>query len=105
MEALRRAIRLPSGAQLRFLTCIRATVLAATLVAAAIGTAPGTALAEPGGWRAEWPRTDFSQHPVPLEGIKSAGPREAGIPSLHPPRFARLPHPLPASLPPPLAVP
>src|SRR5260370_28721547 len=90
MEALRRAIRLPSGAQLRFLTCIRATVLAATLVAAAIGTAPGTALAEPGGWRAEWPRTDFSQHAVPLEEIKSGGPRKDGIPSIDRPRFERL---------------
>src|SRR5258708_14551398 len=90
MEALRRAIRLPSGAQLRFLTCIRATVLAATLVAAAIGTAPGTALAEPGGWRAEWPRTDFSQHAVPLEEIKSGGPRKDGTPSIDRPRFERL---------------
>src|SRR5260370_22971145 len=90
MEALRRAIRLPSGAQLRFLTCIRATVLAATLVAAAIGTAPGTALAEPGGWRAEWPRTDFSQHAVPLEEIKSGGPRKDGIPSIDRPRLERL---------------
>src|SRR5258708_32938043 len=90
MEALRRAIRLPSGAQLRFLTCNGAAVLAAALVAAAIGTAPGTALAEPGGWRAEWPRTDFSQHAVPLEEIKSGGPRKDGIPSIDRPRFERL---------------
>ncbi len=65
-------------------------MLAATLVAAAIGTAPGTALAEPGGWRAEWPRTDFSQHAVPLEEIKSGGPRKDGIPSIDKPRFERL---------------
>ncbi len=65
-------------------------MLAATLVAAAIGTAPGTALAEPGGWRAEWPRTDFSQHTVPLEEIKSGGPRKDGIASIDLPRFERL---------------
>jgi hypothetical protein len=90
IEALRRAITLPGGAQLRFRNGIRATVLAATLVAAAISAAPGTAVAEPGGWRAEWPRTDFSQHTVPLEEIKSGGPRKDGIPSIDTPRFERL---------------
>jgi len=75
---------------LRFRNRIRPTVLAATLVAAAISAASGRAPAEPGGWRAEWPRTDFSQHAVPLEEIKSGGPRKDGIPSIDTPRFERL---------------
>jgi len=65
-------------------------VLAATLVAAAISAAPGRAPVEPGGWRAEWPGTDFSQHTVPLEEIKSGGPRRDDIPSIDTPRFERL---------------
>jgi len=65
-------------------------VLAATIVAAAISAAPGAAVAEPGDWRAEWPRTDFSQHTVPLEEIKSGGPRKDGISSIDRPRFERL---------------
>src|SRR6266851_4429886 len=43
-----------------------------------------------GSWRAEWPRTDFSQHAVPLEEIRSSGPRKDGIPSIDGPRFERL---------------
>jgi hypothetical protein len=47
-------------------------------------------MADPGSWRAEWPRTDFSQHTVPLEQIKSGGPHKDGIPSIDTPRFERL---------------
>jgi Protein of unknown function (DUF3179) len=50
----------------------------------------GRAMAEPGSWRAEWPGTDFSQHTVPLEEIKSGGPPKDGIPSIDTPRFERL---------------
>ena len=60
------------------------------LVAVAISTAVGRAMAVPGSWRAEWPRTDFSQHIVPLEEIKSGGPPKDGIRSIDTPRFERL---------------
>src|SRR5262249_2840269 len=50
----------------------------------------GRAMAEPFSWRAEWPHTDFSQHTVPLEEIKSGGPRKDGIPSIDMPSFERL---------------
>jgi len=52
--------------------------------------AVGGAKAEPFGWRAEWPQTDFSQHAVPLEEIRSGGPHKDGIPSIDAPRFERL---------------
>jgi hypothetical protein len=65
-------------------------MLAATLVTPAIGMALGTALAEPGSWRGEWPRTDFSRHTVRLEEIKSGGPPKDGIPSIDRPRFEQL---------------
>jgi hypothetical protein len=70
---------------------IRLTALAAALVAAAI-TIIGRAAAEPSRWRAEWPRTDFSRHTVPLNEIeiKSGGPPKDGIPSIDRPRFERL---------------
>jgi hypothetical protein len=47
-------------------------------------------MADPGSWRAEWPRTDFSQHTVPLDEIKSGGPPKDGIRSIDTPRFERL---------------
>jgi len=47
-------------------------------------------ITEPGDWRAEWPRTDFSRHAVPLEEIKSGGPPKDGIPSIDTPRFELL---------------
>src|SRR5262249_61423058 len=50
----------------------------------------GRAMAEPFSWRAEWPHTDFSQHTVPLEEIRSGGPRKDGIPAIDMPRFERL---------------
>src|SRR5262249_25386654 len=75
---------------LRSGNCIRLIVLAvAALLATAIVTI-GSGMAELGGWRAEWPRTDFSEHTVPLKEIKSGGPRKDGIPSIDKPRFERL---------------
>ncbi|WP_197433661.1 MULTISPECIES: DUF3179 domain-containing protein [unclassified Bradyrhizobium] len=47
-------------------------------------------MAEPASWRAEWPRTDFSRHTVPLQEIKSGGPPKDGIPPIDAPRFERL---------------
>ena len=47
-------------------------------------------MAEPGSWRAEWHRTDFSRHTVPLAEIRSGGPHKDGIPSIDMPRFERL---------------
>lgn len=46
--------------------------------------------AGPASWRTEWPRTDFSQHTVPLEQIKSGGPPKDGIPAIDRPRFEQL---------------
>jgi len=65
-------------------------VLAAAIVAPVIDSTVGGAMAEPGSWRAEWPRTDFSQHAVPLEEIKSGGPAKDGIPPIDTPRFEQL---------------
>jgi hypothetical protein len=64
--------------------------LAAAIVTLVIDSTVGRAMAEPGSWRAEWPRTDFSQHSVPLEEIKSGGPAKDGIPPIDMPRFERL---------------
>jgi len=50
----------------------------------------GSCLAEPASWRAEWPRTDFSRHTVPLQEIRSGGPPKDGIRSIDAPRFERL---------------
>src|SRR5260221_7343694 len=49
----------------------------------------GTLLADPVSWRLEWPRTDFSKHSVPFEGIKSGGPPKDGISAIDAPRFER----------------
>lgn len=64
-------------------------LVAATVVALAVMTVVRVT-AEPGSWRAEWPRTDFSQHTVPLNEIKSGGLPKDGIPSIDIPRFERL---------------
>src|SRR5713226_8298010 len=60
------------------------------LFGAAIDAGLGTALADPTGWRSEWPRTDFSKHAVPFAGIRSGGPPKDGIPAIEAPRFERL---------------
>src|SRR6266849_7635821 len=60
------------------------------LFGAAIDAGLGTALADPTGWRSEWPRTDFSKHAVPFAGIRSGGPPKDGIPAIDTPRFERL---------------
>jgi len=64
-------------------------LVVAAVVAPAVTTVV-RATAEPESWRDEWPRTDFSQHTVPLEEIKSGGPPKDGIPSIDSPRFERL---------------
>ncbi|MBI2320097.1 MAG: DUF3179 domain-containing protein [Betaproteobacteria bacterium] len=38
-------------------------------------------------WETEWPRTDFSQHTVPLMEIQSGGPSKDGIPAIDHPLF------------------
>jgi Protein of unknown function (DUF3179) len=50
----------------------------------------GTLLADPIGWRLEWPRTDFSKHGVPFAEIRSGGPPKDGIPAIDAPRFEPL---------------
>jgi hypothetical protein len=64
-------------------------VLAVATLAASFATA-NRSMAEPASWRAEWPRTDFSRHTVPLQEIKSGGPPKDGIPPIDAPRFERL---------------
>jgi len=79
-----------NGKILRSGNCIRLIVLAVAALLATVIMTIGSGMAQPGGWRAEWPRTDFSQHTVPLKEIKSGGPRKDGIPSIDKPRFERL---------------
>lgn len=38
-------------------------------------------------WQAEWPRTDFARHTVPLDEIMSGGPPKDGIPAIDEPQF------------------
>jgi Protein of unknown function (DUF3179) len=75
---------------LGFRNRVRAMVLLAALIAPATSTTLRTAMADPRSWQAEWPRTDFSQHTVPLEEIKSGGPPKDGIRSIDMPRFEQL---------------
>jgi hypothetical protein len=44
-------------------------------------------LADPDGWRSEWPRTDFSRHSIPYDEILSGGPPKDGIPAIDQPKF------------------
>lgn len=62
------------------------------LLVALTSTAASVALAgaDPASWRAEWPRTDFSQHTVPLQEIRSGGPPKDGIPAIDKPHFEQL---------------
>ena len=47
----------------------------------------GTAAANPGFWRFQWPDTDFTQHSVDLSEIMGGGPPKDGIPSIDDPVF------------------
>lgn len=38
-------------------------------------------------WRAEWPRTDFTQRTIDLSEIRSGGPPKDGIPAIDNPQF------------------
>ena len=58
----------------------------AVLFALSLGMA-GTAAANPGFWRFEWPDTDFEKHSVDLGSIMSGGPPKDGIPSIDDPNF------------------
>lgn len=60
--------------------------VASFVLAALVLPVPGMAAAAD-RWRAEWPKTDFSRHTVPLEEIISGGPPKDGIPSIDNPRF------------------
>lgn len=77
------------GSVSEFQSYLRTAVLVGAALAATV-TAGGGCMAEPGSWRAEWSRTDFSRHTVPLQEIKSGGPPKDGIPSIDAPRFERL---------------
>lgn len=82
-------MRVLGGVSSGFRTCAWTAVLAVTALAVSFAAA-GKSTAEPASWRAEWPRTDFSQHTVPLKEIKSGGPPKDGIPPIDTPRFERL---------------
>lgn len=71
-----------------------ARAVAMFLLAACVVSAtqrPGAAAEVPPGWRAEWPRTDFSKSSVAFDEILSGGPPKDGIPSIDRPRFLPLP--------------
>jgi hypothetical protein len=89
LEALRRN-KDPRRRALKFGNCIRVLMLAAAAFVAPATATVGRATAQPASWRAEWPHTDFLQHTVRLEEIKSGGPPKDGIPSIDAPRFERL---------------
>lgn len=55
------------------------------------GALPGATALASEGWRAEWPRTDFAWHTVPLDEIISGGPPKDGIPSIDQPKFVSVP--------------
>ena len=77
------------GSASGFQSYFRMAVLAVAVIVASVAVV-NRCSAEPGSWRAEWPRTDFSRHTVPLQEIKSGGPPKDGIPSIDTPRFERL---------------
>lgn len=81
---------MPRAKPLRFRNCIRARVLLAVLIVVASTPPLVAGAAGPASWRTEWPQTDFSQHTVPLEQIKSGGPPKDGIPAIDKPRFEQL---------------
>lgn len=68
------------------IACFRVTalVVAAALV---LGGQAKAADKAPDWWRAEFPKTDFSKHAVPLTEIFSGGPPKDGIPSIDRPKF------------------
>ncbi len=47
----------------------------------------GAAFANPGYWKHEWPRTDFSKHSVSFDEILSGSPPKDGIPPVDNPKF------------------
>lgn len=63
-------------------------VLAAS--AAGLLISLGFAFAESERWRAEWPRTNFAKHSVPLSEFISGGPMKDGIPPIDVPQFTSL---------------
>ncbi len=60
------------------------------LSASVLLVAAGMAAADSVRWQADWPRTDFSSHSVPLADFKSGGPQKDGIPPIDEPLFTRL---------------
>ena len=67
-------------------------VLAPTLLIAAIAIAIPAFIADanPGHWKAEWPRTDFTKHSIDYGDVLSGGPPKDGIPSIDKPKFVKL---------------
>lgn len=59
-----------------------------SIFAAAMVVATTTlAGADPGDWRHEWPRTDFSRSAIDWSDIVSGGPPKDGIPAIDDPKF------------------
>jgi hypothetical protein len=50
----------------------------------------GLAVSESDRWKAEWPRTNFAKHSVPLSELKSGGLAKDGIPPIDVPQFTSL---------------
>ena len=62
-------------------------LLAILVVAASLAVARDGV---PRSWKKAWPKTDFSQHSVPLDEISGGGPPKDGIPAIDNPGFAPL---------------
>ena len=50
----------------------------------------GTAIAQSGSWKSEWPNTDFTKTSVNFDEIMSGGPGKDGIPAILKPRFLKV---------------
>ena len=72
--------------QLRFIGRLRVLVRA-TLALALVGSLASAAFANPGAWKYEWPKTDFSKKSVEFGEILSGGPPKDGIPAIDNPQF------------------
>ena len=68
---------------------MRLTPLAAILIAALYALAASPAAANPGIWKSEWPKTDFSNTSIDFSEIMSGGPPKDGIPAIDNPKFAK----------------
>ena len=69
---------------------IGAFALVLLIAAIAIAVPAVIVKANPGYWKSEWPRTDFTKHSIDYGDVLSGGPPKDGIPSIDNPKFVKL---------------